>query len=128
MLHHRASTSLIATAALAAGLVAVPAWAEPEAMPPAEILDGTDPSVREGDEARPSGTDAALVQEAHRQLESKLDDSSRVEVSSEGGIVTLTGEVDSAEDKARAEEIVNDIGGVDRIQNDIRVLSEPPIG
>ncbi|MRX49566.1 BON domain-containing protein [Paracoccus sp. S-4012] len=48
-------------------------------------------------------------------------DASDIEVSVSGGEVTLSGNVDSRQDKRRAEDIADDVPGVNHVQNNLRV-------
>ena len=56
-----------------------------------------------------------------RLTEDSWLDASNIDVQVSGGEVTLTGSVDSREAKHRAERIVEDITGVDHVQNNLRV-------
>jgi Flp pilus assembly secretin CpaC len=50
-------------------------------------------------------------------------DASDIEVSVQGGTVTLSGEVDDRESKRRAEDIAEFCSGVQQVQNNIKVKS-----
>ncbi|OLC13980.1 MAG: hypothetical protein AUH29_11435 [Candidatus Rokubacteria bacterium 13_1_40CM_69_27] len=52
----------------------------------------------------------------------------RVGVKTVNGTVYLTGSVDSAEQKARAEELTKRVNGVEKIVNDIQVSERRPSG
>ncbi|HET6521889.1 MAG TPA: BON domain-containing protein [Geminicoccaceae bacterium] len=48
-------------------------------------------------------------------------DASEIEVSVSGGEVTLSGTVNSRQDKRRAEDLADDVSGVSHVQNNLRV-------
>jgi len=47
----------------------------------------------------------------------------RINVDSDKGVVTLKGEVDSADTKRRAEEVAKRVSGVTRVNNELKVKS-----
>lgn len=48
----------------------------------------------------------------------------RVDVESTGGVVTLSGSVPTVEDRARAERLARQVGGVQRVNNYLQVRRE----
>ncbi len=60
--------------------------------------------------------------DAHERLtDDAWLDASNVAISVSGGEVTLSGTVDSREAKHRAERIVEDVSGVNHVQNNLRI-------
>jgi len=69
-------------------------------------------------------SDARIDEEVHERLtDDPWLDASEIGVAVSGGEVTLTGTVDDREAKHRAERIVEDLSGVNHVQNNIRVRS-----
>ncbi|WP_293676685.1 BON domain-containing protein [uncultured Phenylobacterium sp.] len=67
-------------------------------------------------------SDARIDEEVHERLtDDPWLDASEIGVSVSNGEVTLTGTVESREAKHRAERIVEDLSGVNHVQNNIRV-------
>ena len=69
--------------------------------------------------------DAAITAEVKAKLVADIELSTitSIEVETANGVVTLAGQVDTAQAKARAEEITQSIDGVVRVTNNIRVSS-----
>ncbi|RAK55114.1 BON domain-containing protein [Phenylobacterium soli] len=66
--------------------------------------------------------DERISDEAHERLtEDPYVDASNISVSVSGGEVTLSGTVESREAKHRAERCVEDVSGVNHVQNNLRV-------
>jgi hypothetical protein len=55
-------------------------------------------------------------------------DASNIDVRVEGSEVTLSGSVENRQDKHRAERVVEDISGVNHVQNNLRIVSNPITG
>lgn len=69
-----------------------------------------------------SRSDDRINEDVHDRLtDDWILDASNIEVAVSGGEVTLSGTVDSRQDKRRAEDIVDDISGVKHVQNNLRV-------
>jgi osmotically-inducible protein OsmY len=67
-------------------------------------------------------SDDRISEDAHERLtDDSWLDASNIVVSVSGGEVTLSGTVDSREAKHRAERIVEDVAGVNHVQNNLRV-------
>ncbi len=67
-------------------------------------------------------SDERISDEIHERLtDDTWLDASNITISVSGGEATLSGTVDSREAKHRAERIVEDIGGVSHVQNNLRV-------
>jgi hypothetical protein len=67
-------------------------------------------------------SDDRITEDAHERLtDDSWLDASNISVSVSGGEVTLSGTVDSREAKHRAERVVEDIPGVNHVQNNLRV-------
>lgn len=72
--------------------------------------------------------DERVSEEAHERLtEDPWIDASEIAISVANGEVTLSGTVDNREAKHRAERIVEDITGVDHVQNNLRVQRGNPL-
>jgi hypothetical protein len=54
----------------------------------------------------------------------KVTTFAQIGVETNHGVVTLTGVVDSAADKARAEQVASRVGGVKRVVNNLQVRAE----
>jgi hyperosmotically inducible protein len=54
-------------------------------------------------------------------VKDKVANMTRIGVNTTNGVVYLNGVVDTAEDKARAEQIASQISGVKQVQNDLHV-------
>lgn len=66
-------------------------------------------------------SDSRLIEEvSERLMEDRLLDAREVEVSADGGIVTLEGEVPGASDAAHAEMLVRATPGVSAVRNRLR--------
>lgn len=69
-------------------------------------------------------SDERINEDAHQHLtDDHWLDASDITVSVQDGEVTLAGQVSSRDDKRRAEQIVENISGVDHVQNNLRVKS-----
>jgi hypothetical protein len=67
-------------------------------------------------------SDDRISEDAHERLtDDSWLDASNISVSVSGGEVTLSGTVDSREAKHRAERLVDDISGVNHVQNNLRI-------
>jgi osmotically-inducible protein OsmY len=55
----------------------------------------------------------------------KVSSLTRIDVDSSDGVVALNGVVESAEQKARAEEIARGVGGVRRVVNNLQIQRKP---
>ena len=67
-------------------------------------------------------SDERISEEVHQRLTyDSWIDASAINVSVSGGEVTLSGTVDSREAKHRAERIVEDLSGVNHVQNNLRI-------
>lgn len=67
-------------------------------------------------------SDERISDDVHQRLaDDPWLDASNINVSVSGGEVTLSGTVDSREAKHRAERVVEDLSGVDHVQNNLRV-------
>lgn len=51
----------------------------------------------------------------------KLSTLTRIDVDTTGGVVALNGTVESAQQRARAEQLARDVGGVKRVINNLQV-------
>jgi hyperosmotically inducible protein len=72
-----------------------------------------------------SPRDSVISTNVEAQLaEDRLGDLSGINVTTEGGTVTLTGTVQKAERKARAAELARQVKGVKRVKNDLEILPE----
>jgi osmotically-inducible protein OsmY len=78
-------------------------------------------------------SDSRLIEEvSERLMEDRLLDASQIEVSADGGIVTLAGEVPGASDVAHAEMLVRRTPGVREVHNRLsfrpgaRAVDKPP--
>ncbi|WP_374471929.1 BON domain-containing protein [Phenylobacterium sp.] len=70
-----------------------------------------------------------ISEEVHERLaDDSWLDASNIDVKVEGGEVTLSGTVENRQAKHRAERLVEDISGVDHVQNNLRVASNPVTG
>ena len=56
-----------------------------------------------------------------RLAEDKISSLTRIDVDTNGGVVALNGTVESAEQRARAEQIARGVGGVKRVINNLQV-------
>jgi osmotically-inducible protein OsmY len=65
-----------------------------------------------------SNTTAAVKTQLARDKVSSL---TRIDVDTNAGVVSLTGTVESAEQRARAEQIAKGVGGVKRVINNLQV-------
>ncbi|HEX9663305.1 MAG TPA: BON domain-containing protein [Candidatus Binatia bacterium] len=65
-----------------------------------------------------SNTTAAVKAQLARDKVSSL---MRIDVDTNGGVVALNGTVESAEQRARAEQIARGVGGVKRVINNLQV-------
>lgn len=73
-------------------------------------------------------SDERISDEAHERLtDDPYLDASSITITVSGGEVTLSGTVTSREAKHRAERIVEDLSGVNHVQNNIRVERSNPI-
>jgi hypothetical protein len=59
-----------------------------------------------------------------RLAQDKVSSLTRIDVDTNGGVVALNGTVESAEQRARAEQIVRDVGGVKRVINNLQVQQQ----
>ncbi|MBL8771976.1 MAG: BON domain-containing protein [Phenylobacterium sp.] len=67
-------------------------------------------------------SDERISEEVHQRLtDDSWLDASNINVSVSGGEVTLSGTVDSREAKHRAERVVEDLSGVNHVQNNLRI-------
>jgi hypothetical protein len=70
-------------------------------------------------------SDQQVIEEASQRLERDGDiDASEIEVTAEGGILTLRGSVPDRRTKRRAEECVESVYGVRDVMNELRVASQ----
>ena len=69
--------------------------------------------------------DATLTTKVHTALANDvgMKTLTRINVDSEKGVVTLKGQVDSAETKRRAEEVAKRVSGVTSVKNELKVKS-----
>jgi len=69
--------------------------------------------------------DSALTTKVHTALANDvgMKTLTKINVDSEKGVVTLKGEVDSAETKRRAEEVAKRVSGVTSVKNELKVKS-----
>jgi hypothetical protein len=73
-----------------------------------------------------SGKDAAVKAEVDRKLSSDtLTGSQRVSVEAHDGVVTLSGRVDQEPQRGKAEELAQQVDGVERVDNRIAVGAGP---
>ena len=73
-------------------------------------------------------SDDRINEEAHERLtDDTWLDASNISISVSGGEVTLSGTVDSREAKHRAERLVEDLSGVNHVQNNLRVVRGNPL-
>jgi len=56
-----------------------------------------------------------------RLAQDKISSLTRIDVDTNGGVVALNGTVESAEQRARAEQIARGVGGVKRVINNLQV-------
>ena len=56
-----------------------------------------------------------------RLAQDKVSSLTRIDVDTNGGVVALNGTVESAEQRARAEQIARNVGGVKRVINNLQV-------
>jgi osmotically-inducible protein OsmY len=56
-----------------------------------------------------------------RLAQDKVSSLTRIDVDTNGGVVALNGTVESAEQRARAEQIARAVGGVKRVVNNLQV-------
>jgi hyperosmotically inducible protein len=56
-----------------------------------------------------------------RLAQDKVSSLTRIDVDTNGGVVALNGTVESAEQRARAEQIARGVGGVKRVVNNLQV-------
>ena len=70
-------------------------------------------------------TDAEIFSEARRALDGDAAVPATVRVHVEAGILTLTGTVRRAAESARAEAIVRQVPGIERVINDVNVSDRP---
>ena len=70
-------------------------------------------------------SDATLTSKVHTALANDvgMKTLTRINVDSDKGVVTLKGEVDSADTKRRAEEVAKRVSGVTRVNNELKVKS-----
>jgi osmotically-inducible protein OsmY len=74
-------------------------------------------------------SDERISDEVHERLaDDSWLDASNIDVKVENGEVTLSGTVENRQAKHRAERLVEDISGVDHVQNNLRVVSNPITG
>jgi osmotically-inducible protein OsmY len=74
------------------------------------------------DPSTPERPDVQLEREVRQALERSPElDAKRIELSVDGGVVTLRGSVPDADAKRLAEDLVNGLGGVRRVENIIAV-------
>jgi hyperosmotically inducible periplasmic protein len=69
--------------------------------------------------------DSALTTKVHTALANDvgMKTLTKINVDSEKGVVTLKGEVDSADTKRRAEEVAKRVSGVSSVKNELKVKS-----
>jgi osmotically-inducible protein OsmY len=69
--------------------------------------------------------DSALTTKVHTALANDvgMKTLTKINVDSDKGVVTLKGEVDSADTKRRAEEVAKKVGGVTSVKNELKVKS-----
>lgn len=65
-----------------------------------------------------SNTTAAVKS---RLAQDKVSSLTRIDVDTNAGVVALNGTVESAEQRARAEQVARDVGGVKRVINNLQV-------
>jgi hypothetical protein len=106
---------------------------------PAPVF-GTDDAVMGiGSEDMPDGVvpgpaevsnpdDAALVAEIQELLDTHLSDGPAIEVEATDGVVTLSGFVEVDSHREVAEEMAAGVPGVRRVDNQIMIASESPVG
>jgi osmotically-inducible protein OsmY len=71
--------------------------------------------------------DSTVSAEVEAKLaEDRLENLSGILVSSDRGMVTLTGTVQKAEQKARAAELARQVKGVRRVKNDLEIQATMP--
>jgi hypothetical protein len=75
-----------------------------------------------------SAYDAALVAEIQRLIDGNLSDGPGIQVEVFDGIVTLSGFVEIAAHREVAEELAAGVPGVRRVDNQIMIASESPVG
>ena len=71
-----------------------------------------------GENLDDTNTTAAVKAQLARDKVSSL---TRIDVDTNGGVVALNGTVESAEQRARAEQIARGVGGVKRVINNLQV-------
>ncbi|MEW6271217.1 MAG: BON domain-containing protein [Thermodesulfobacteriota bacterium] len=75
------------------------------------------------------GEDATIVAEVRDKLRSSGEvEANAIDVRANAGVVTLTGRVSSEDVKESAEQLANDVEGVDRVENQIVVAQGPAAG
>ena len=85
---------------------------------------GVEKQIRESTSSNPAA-DAAITTAVQAKLSSaNAGDVTAIEVTTEGETVYLTGTVDSAEQKRRADELVLQVYGVARVVNRLRIQGE----
>jgi hypothetical protein len=73
-------------------------------------------------------SDERISDEAHERLtDDTWLDASNVSISVSGGEVTLSGTVENRESKHRAERLVEDLSGVNHVQNNLRIVRGNPL-
>ncbi|CAN7641938.1 BON domain-containing protein [Phenylobacterium sp. LjRoot225] len=71
-------------------------------------------------------SDARITEDVNDRLsDDSWLDASEIEVRVASGEVTLTGAVQSREDRRRAEDLVEQVGGVKHVQNNLRIEAQP---
>jgi hypothetical protein len=66
-------------------------------------------------------SDERIREDVSERIARSWVNADEVEVKVEGGVVTLTGFVESREDKRRIEDVADDVFGVDEVENHIRI-------
>lgn len=71
-------------------------------------------------------SDASISTAVQAKLTSdRVSNFARVDVDTERGVVNLSGVVQSAEQKARAEELARQVDGVKRVNNNLQIQNQP---
>lgn len=71
-------------------------------------------------------SDASISTAVQTKLTSdRVSNFARVDVDTERGVVNLSGVVQSAEQKARAEELARQVDGVKRVSNNLQIQNQP---
>lgn len=84
---------------------------------------GTAPPLHASESLGEHVSDATITTKAKAELIAAKDvKASRVHVKTRRGVVSLTGTVPSAADKARAQEIVEGVAGVRSVKNHLKVI------